>query len=180
VRIVLGGLHEELLAVSLMVLAARSFGAERCRDTLRMGHLQGTIHFVGRDMVETLALVSLRKALPISLGSLEQRQCTHHIGMGKGEWILDTTIHVALGSKMNDAIDMLILHQLQESVEVADVHLHKLIVGLVFYVLEVGEITCVSQLVEVDDIILRILVHEKANNMGANEACTPRNNYCFH
>ena len=73
-RIVLGSLQEELLAVSLMVLIAGCLGSERSRNALRMSHLQCTINLIGRDVVETLALISLRKTLPVNLGSLEQRQ----------------------------------------------------------------------------------------------------------
>ena len=42
---------------------------------------------------------------------------------------------MALGSKMDDAVDMLVLHQLVDCVEVADVHLYELVVGLVLNVL---------------------------------------------
>ena len=55
--------------------------------------------------------------------------------------------------QMDDTIDLLILHQLVESVKVADVHLHELIVGLVLNVLEVGEIASISELIEVDDVV---------------------------
>ena len=87
---------------------------------------------------------------------------------------------MTLGSEMDDAVNLLILHQLVESIEVADVHLDKLIVGLVLDVLEVGKITCIRQLVEVDDAIVGILVHEEANDMRANEACTACNYDILH
>ena len=88
---------------------------------------------------------------------------------------------MALGSEMDDTVNLLVLHQLIESVEVADVHLDKLIIGLVLDVLEISKITCIRQLVQVDDIILWVFVHEEANDMRANEACTASNNYIsFH
>ena len=73
-RIVLGCLYEELLAVSLVVLTAGCLGGERSRNALRVSHLQCTINLIGRDVVETLALISLRKTLPVNLCRLEQRQ----------------------------------------------------------------------------------------------------------
>ena len=73
-RIVLGSLQEELLAVSLVVLIAGCLGGERSRNALRMSHLQGTVNLISRDVVEALTLVSFRKTLPVYLGSLEQRQ----------------------------------------------------------------------------------------------------------
>ena len=126
-----------------------------------MSHLQCTIHLIGRDVVETLALVTLWKALPVNLCRLEQRQGTHHVGLSEGEWILDTSIYVALGSEMDDAIHLVVLHQFQHQVEIADVALNESIVWLVLNVLEVSQVTSVCQLIEVDDVILRIFVHEK-------------------
>ena len=88
---------------------------------------------------------------------------------------------MALGSEMDDTVNLLVLHQLIESVEVADVHLDKLIIGLVLDVLEVGKITCIRQLVQVDNFVLWIFVHEEANDMRANEACAASNHYIsFH
>ena len=83
-------------------------------------------------------------------------------GLSESEWILDTSIYMTLGSEMDDAIHLVVLHQLQHQVEIADVALNESIVRLVLNVLEVSQITCVSQLVEVDDVVLRIFVHEKS------------------
>ena len=76
--------------------------------------------------------------------------------------------------QMDDAVNLLILHQLVERIEVADVHLHKLIVRFVLHILQVGEVARISQLVQIDDFVLGILVHEKANYVAANEASTTR------
>ena len=88
---------------------------------------------------------------------------------------------MALCSEMDDTVNLLVLHQLIESVEVTDVHLYKLIIGFVLDVLEVGKITSIRQLVQVDDVILWVFVHEEANDMRADKACTASNNYIsFH
>ena len=42
---------------------------------------------------------------------------------------------MAFCSQMNDSVDFLILHKLIESIEIADVHFHELIVRLVLNVL---------------------------------------------
>ena len=84
---------------------------------------------------------------------------------------------MALGSEMDDTVYLLVLHKLIESIEVADVHLDKLVVWLVLDVLEVGKITCIRQLVEVDDFIIWIFVHEEANDMRANKSGSASNNY---
>jgi len=155
VRIILGSLYEELLAISLMVLIAGCLGSKRSRNTLRMSHLQGTINLISRDVIEALTLVSFKKTLPVNLCRLEQRQGSHHVGLSESEWILDTSIYVALGSEMDDAIHLVVLHQFQHQVEITDITLYESIVRLVLDVLEVSQ-------VEVDDVILRIFVHEKS------------------
>ena len=132
-------------------------------------------------MIEALALVTLRQRLPIELSSLQQRQRTHHVGLGKRKRVLDRAVHMALSSQMDDAIDLLVLHQLIESVEIADIHLHELVVWFVLNILQVSEITRIRQLIEVDDVVIRILVHEKANYMASDKACTTGNDNCsFH
>ena len=67
---------------------------------------------------------------------------------------------MALGSKVYDAVDMLILHQLVESIEITDVHLNELIVWTILDVLEVGKVTSIRKLVKVDDTVIWIFVHE--------------------
>lgn len=172
VGVILRGLQEEILAIGSMVFRARSRGGERTFHALRVCQFQGAIHLIRRDMIETLALISLRQTLPIQLGSLQQRERAHHIRLGKRERILDTPIHMTFSRQVDDAVNLLILHQLVERIEVADVHLHKLIVRFVLHILQVGEVARISQLVQIDDFVLGILVHEKANHVAANEART--------
>ena len=82
---------------------------------------------------------------------------------------------------MDDAIDPLVLHEPVESVEVADVHLDKLVVGLVLDVLEVSEVTGISELVEVDDVVFWIFIDEQSNNVTSDEASTTSDYYVsFH
>ncbi len=162
-----------------MVLGRRGSGGERRLDTLWMCQLQSTVHLVSRDVVEPLALVLLGQRLPVELGSLQQRQCSHDIGAGEGEGIFDGAVDMALGSKVDDAVYMLVLHQLVESLEVADVHLHELVVRTVLNILQVCQVAGVGQLVEIDDVILRVLVHEQAHHMAPYEAGATSNNYCL-
>ena len=65
-----------------------------------------------------------------------------------------------LGCKVDDAVDLLVLHQLIEGIEVADVHLDELVVRLVLHILEVGKVTSVGKLVNVDNLVIRIFIYE--------------------
>ena len=79
---------------------------------------------------------------------------------------------MALCCKVNDTVDLLILHQLVESFKVADIHLHELVVWLILNILQVGEITCVGELIEVNYVILWILIYKKTYYVATNKACT--------
>ena len=133
-------------------------------------------------MVEALALILLGQRLPVELGGLQQAQRAHHVGAGEGERVLDRAIHMALGCQVDDAIHLLLLHQLVERLEVADVHLHEFVVGLVLHVLEVGEVAGVGELVEVDDVVVGVLVDKEADHVRADEACAAGDYYrsCWH
>ena len=170
-RIVLRGLAKEFVPVGEVVLSGRSPGAERRLNALRMIHRKGSIDFVGRDMVEHLAFIALRQAFPIQLGGLKQAQSSHHIGTGKSERVFNAPVNVGLGCKVDNPVDLLVLHQFIDTFEVADVHLDKLVVRLVLYVLEIGKIACVGELVQIDNPVVRILIHEKPYYVGADKAC---------
>ena len=169
VRVVLRRLVEELLAIGQVMLARRCLRGERRLDAFGVRHLQRAIHLVRRDVVEPLALVLLRQALPVQLRRLQQAQRTHHVRPCEGEGVLDASVHVALRRQMDDAVHLLLLHQAVEGVEVADVHLHELVVRFVFYIFQIGQIARIRQLVQVDNAILRILVHKQADHMAADE-----------
>ena len=87
---------------------------------------------------------------------------------------------MALSCEMDNAVDLLVLHQLVEGVKVADVHLHKLVVGFVLDVLEICEIARIRQFVEVNNVILGILVHKQAHHVASNKACASSNYDCLH
>ena len=175
VRRVLGRLVEEVVTVGQMVFGAGGRRGERRRDAFRVVHLEGAIDFVGRDVVETLALVLLGEAFPVELCGLEQGERSHHVRLREGERVLDGTVHVAFGGQVNDAVDLFILHELVERVEVADVHLHELVVRLALDILQVREVARIGQLVEVDNLVFRILIDKEAHHVAANEACAAGN-----
>ena len=67
---------------------------------------------------------------------------------------------MALGCQVDDAVHMFLLHQFVYSLKVADVHLHKLVVGPILYILQIGKVASVGQFVEIDDFIVWIFVHK--------------------
>ena len=73
---------------------------------------------------------------------------------------------------------MFVLHELVESVKIADVHLHELVVRLAFDILEVREIASIGELVKIDNLVFRILIHEKANYVTSDKASAARDYDC--
>ena len=123
-----------------------------------MVHAQGSVHLVSGDVVEALAFELLRKGLPVELCCLKKCEGSHHVGPGECERVLDRAVHMGLCRKVDNAVHLLLLHELVEGLDVADIHPDKLVVRLVLDVLEVGKVAGISQLVEVDDLIFRIFV----------------------
>ena len=140
-------------------------------------HLQGPVHLIGGNMVETLSLIFLGKALPIYLGSLQKAEGTHNVGAGECERILDAPVDVGFGGKVDDSVDLLLLHKGQHGLEIAYVRFNETVVGLLLYILEIRKVTCIGQLVDVDYLIFRILVHEQAHDVAADESSSSGNNY---
>ena len=176
-RLVLEVFGEELLAVGQMVLPAGRLGGEWRIDAFGAGHLQRTVHLVGGDVVEAagnrrslgFARDDKMSRFPRNLRGLQQGERPHHVGLREGKRVADGTVDVALGGEVDDAVDLLVLHQLQHPFEIADVHLHEAVVRPVLDVFQVREIPRVGELVEVDDPVIGIFVDEQPDYMAADE-----------
>ena len=148
-----------------MVVLRRGLGAERRLHSLGIGKLQGPVHLVGRYVVEALAVVAFGQALPVHLGSLQERERAHDVGAGKGERVFDAAVHMALGRKVYDAVHPIPPHEPEHGVEVADVGPDECVVGPAFDILQVGQVAGVGQFVDIYDVILTIFVDEQAHHM---------------
>ena len=180
VRHVLGGLVEEVVTVGQMVFRARRRRGERGRDAFRVVHLEGAIDFIGGDVVEALAFVLFGEAFPIEFRGLEQAQSSHDVRLGKRERILDGAVHVTFCRQVDDTVNLFVLHELVERIEVANVHLHELVVRLAFDILEVREVARIGKHIEVDNLVFGILVHEQAHHVAPDKACTAGNDDILH
>ena len=72
--------------------------------------------------------------------------------------------------EVDHPVHMLLQHEGKHPLEVADVHFDEPVVGPVFNVLEIREIARIGEFVQVDDPVVRILVHEQPHDMAADEA----------
>ena len=48
---------------------------------------------------------------------------------------------------------------------------------LIFHILQVGKLSGISELIEVDDIVVGIFVYEQAYDMGTDKSCSARDYY---
>ena len=88
---------------------------------------------------------------------------------------------MALGGKVDDAVDFVFGDYAAHLVEVGDVGLHEGVVGSVLDVLQVGEVAGVREFVEVDNTVVGIFVDEEAHHVAAYEACAAGYEYvAFH
>lgn len=77
---------------------------------------------------------------------------------------------MAFRRKVNNAPDVVLSEQLLNKRLVADIPLHKGIVGQALAFLQVVEIARVGELVEIDDMIIRVLPAEVRYKVGSDEA----------
>ena len=176
--IILRILVEEVAAVGKVMLARRGRCRERRLDTFGIRQLQSSVNLIRRDVVEELAVP---RPVPILARRLQQRQRTQHVRARKGEGILDRTVNVALGRKVDNAVDRVLAHDLPNAVEVTDVGPLEDIVRTILHILEVSQIARVCQLVEVNDTVIGILVYEEAHDVAPDKARTARDQYvAFH
>ena len=87
---------------------------------------------------------------------------------------------MAFGRKVNHSVHFVFFEDIHNRLEVADIGLHEGVIWFVFDVLQVGKVARVSQLVYVNDMIIRIFVHEKSHYVTSNESCTAGDDDVFH
>ena len=79
---------------------------------------------------------------------------------------------MAFCCKMDDPVNQVLSHQLQHFVEIADVGLHKGVIGFILNVLQVGQVAGICQLVQINDVVFRIFVDKQTYHMTADESGT--------
>ena len=134
--------------------------------------LQGTIDFVGRDMVEAFAFVAFREAFPIDLGCLQETQRAHYVSPGESEGVFDGAVHVAFSGEVDDAGYFILLHQFQHLVEVTDVCLDEGVIRFVLDVLQIRQVSGIRQFIYIYYMVFRIFRYEKADYVAPDKAGT--------
>ena len=72
---------------------------------------------------------------------------------------------------------MILLEEFQHFIKVTDISSYKGIVRLIFDIFQIGQITGISQFIQIDYVIFRIFIDEQTYNVRSDEACSTCNQY---
>ena len=100
---------------------------------------------------------------------LEERKGSHHVGTGESERIHDRPIHMALSRKMDNPSYIISRDNLLNLFVITYIRLNKNIIRFILDILEICQIAGISELVEVYNPVVRILVDEEPDNVAADE-----------
>ena len=124
--------------------------------------------------MEALALIV---ACPRLACRLQESNSAEDVVHGKEHRRADGAVYMALSSEVHNAIDMVLSEDALNELLIADVALHKGVVGALYSLGDIVETTRVGELVECYDVVVGILRCHKFHNVAANKACTTRNKY---
>ena len=81
---------------------------------------------------------------------------------------------MALGSKVDDVVGVILGNQVGDQRLVADIALHKDVAGVVLDVLQILQVAGVGQLVQDGNMYARVVVHHVVHEVAADEAAAAR------
>ena len=140
-RVRVGGLEDHVLAVVVSLALS--------------------VHLVCADMDKPLHAAAV--------GSLEEDVGTQDVGLGEREGVTEGVVDMRLGSKMHNSVDLLGDDDVTDKVRRADVTLHELVVGVFLQIGNVLQRRTIIQTIEVDNVVIRVVLHQPSHNMGSNE-----------
>ena len=81
---------------------------------------------------------------------------------------------MTLRCKVDNAVNVILLHETEHSVKVTNISFYKYIVCAAFNILKVCQIACIRQFIQIYDAIFRVFIHEKSYYMAAYKSGTAR------
>ena len=117
---------------------------------------------------------------PLVSGCIEQIYRSNNVGFHKSHRVFNGTIHMGLGSQMDNSIKLLFLKQIINKPLVSDVAFYKSIIRFIFNIDDIFQISCISERIQIKNLVVRILLHKKPHDMGANKTRSTGYKYFFH
>jgi len=87
---------------------------------------------------------------------------------------------MALGGKVDDVVEIVLLEQALHQFLVADVALHEHMAGVTLHVLQVFQVAGVGQLIQVDQQDLRVFLEHIMHKVGTNKTGAAGDQIGFH
>mmetsp|Transcript_38583 Transcript_38583/g.62246 ORF Transcript_38583/g.62246 Transcript_38583/m.62246 type:complete len:249 (+) Transcript_38583:1766-2512(+) len=124
-----------------------------------------TVDLIGADVDEALDL------LFVSSGNFQHHVCAEDVCLGEGDGIPKGQVHMGLGCKMHDRVDLLCFHDEVEQVDGSNVSLDELEIRLALHFGEVLQARAGFQAVQDHDLVLGVLLEQQLRHMAGDEAC---------
>ena len=161
------GAHEEVAA-----RLGRGIGTVRLETVLlvRFPFREGTVDLICRHMDKPFD--------PTGAGRFKERRRAEDVRLQEFVGTGDRTVNMRFGREMDDRIDP--RHDFRDEFFVADIALHEGIAGVLGEISQVLGIPGIAKLVQVDNRIPRTFFHDKADEIGTDEAAPARNEKPFH
>ena len=144
--------------------------------------LKGTIHFICRNMQEFLVRFksSVRK-FPCRFCCIQHNQCTKYICFYKYFRVTDTSVHMTLCCKMNNAVDIIFIKDFHDCFTVTDISFYKCIVFTILDVLKILKISRICQFIYINDTnLIVIFLKHVMNIVGSDKSGSTCYKVCSH
>ena len=143
---------------------------------------QSAVHLIGGHLQVLLALFPGLGigVVPCLLGALQQVDGAHHVALHKNFGVLDGAVHMALGGKVDDVVEIVLCKQALHQLLVADIALHEHMAGVALHVLQVFQIACVGQLIQIDQQDLRVFFEHIVHKVGTDKTGAAGDQIGFH
>ena len=143
---------------------------------------QSAVHLIGGHLQVLLALFPSLGigVIPCLLGALQQVDSAHHVALHKDLGVLDGAVHMALGGKVDDVVEIVLCKQALHQLLIADVALHEHMAGVALHVLQVFQIARVGQLIQIDQQDLRVFFEHIVHKVGTDKTGTAGDQIGFH
>ena len=109
---------------------------------------QITIHFISADL-----MIPFNSILPTGI---HKNRCADDIGLEEDTGIFDRTVHMAFCCEIDDDVWLLLFEKLIDSFAVTYVQFDKAEIRIVHDVLQCGQISCIGQLIQTHNPVVRM------------------------
>ena len=140
-------------------------------EQVRTIQRQVTVNLIGRNLMITLNTVLA--------ASIHQHRSADNIGLKEDARIFNRTVNMRLCRKVDHDVRMFFFKQFIHSFTVTNISLHKAEVRIIHNRCQCGQISCIGQLVQTDNPIIRILLQHVEHKVTTNKTSTTGNNN-FH